>query len=161
MRGGVGVAKAVDDGGRAESQNSNDSGSPLDTNKINSLSVGNTRFDTSDGLARATHIDVNTDFGIEIGNGVSNAGDGAGGFVGNVNREVNRNLASVHGAKTLEFLGVGLARVDGLAEELVTVGRNGQVELDLALNGGSSRHMNKGTVVTGSVGEVELLGSEQ
>lgn len=157
MGSGVGVAETRNNGGRDQSQAGDDGGSPLDTNQVDSLSVGNISLNASHTGGGVGQVDEDTDGSVEIGNVVGNAGNLADGILANRQVEVHGDLSGSHGAQTSE---VDAARVNSAPQEFVTVSRNGDIEDNAALDRGDGDNVDCGTSIAGGEDDVEQTGCE-
>ena len=73
VSGGVGVSKTGCNGRRSETQSRDDGGRPANTFLVNRLPVGQACLEARDTLTRFGGVDIDTDIGVEVGNGVCDA----------------------------------------------------------------------------------------
>ena len=157
----VGVTQTRGDGGCNQCQTSNDSSRPRYTFLVNGLSVGELCLYASKGLAGfgwISAVDVDLDSRIQIRNTISDAWDAIDGVRFQLDVRLDIELASRHGAETLQLFGA--AWINLLFQEDVTVDRNFDVERHISRDGGDSDNVEGDGSIVGCEDDVKETGRE-
>ncbi len=157
VRCGIGMTQARHDGRRGQRQKGDDRGSPLYADEIDRLPVGDVGLNAGHTLAGAItvgHVDEDFDGGVQIREGVGNTRDLADSRWRNVQVERQVRGAGNHGTKTRE---AGVAGIDGLADDLVPVGGDSNIDQHVALPGGHGDEVDEGCIVVRGEDKVEEL----
>lgn len=158
MSGGILVAQAGHQSRGRKSQTGDDSGSPFDGDEIDRLSIGYRGLDTGD-RSSVSAVDEDLDFCVDVGKSVGDARDL--GLCARVDLHIKGvvEVARTHGTEAQEAITSG-ARVNGLANDLVAVCGNSEVENHIALHRGGRRHVHGNGVVIGRIDDIEQTGRE-
>lgn len=156
--GGILMAQAGHQSRRREGQACDDAGSPFDGDEVDRLAVGYGGLNTGDGSPVGL-VDKDLDLGVDVGKGIGNARDL--GLCARIDLDVEGviEIAGAHRTEAQEAIASG-ARVDALADDVVAVCGNSEVEDDIPLHGGGGGHVHGQRVVVGGVDNIEQAGGK-
>ena len=156
--GSVGMAEAGGDGGGGQAKPGDDGGGPSDALLVDGLAVGQIRLDAGDTAAGVGGVDVDADRGVQVGNGVCDAGDLLDDILGDLDIGAGHvDGTGVHGTQAGQ---IHLTGVQFLADGFVAIGIEDEFGGDFAGDGGDAIEGEGEGSIVGGEGDTKIGGGE-